>query len=250
MKKIIALLLALTASAFTFCSCSKDSSGSTDSNVSSESETASQTSLSESSAVDEVDESDLFSFIIKLGGEKYTLPCSKSEFEDNGWRFTPQSVEHTPEKTMKPGDSAYYELYKLDEETGKTIEWDERYTIFAHNFTQSDAKLKDVPIYGFSFMTNNYHYENKGPELELPGGLVFKHTTTEDDIIAVYGEPQTIDPHKGVFENFITTDLTYNKREGDFIKSVHFTVVDQSEDSSLAPVSVRFEYIYEPESEE
>lgn len=245
MKKFIALLIALTVSVSLLCACSNDNSD-TQLKASSDNKSTSQNSLTESNVVDE---SDLFSFIIKLDGEKYTLPCNKSEFEDNGWSLSPQSVDHTPEKTMKPGDSAHYDLYKLDEETGKSIEWwDESYTIFAHNFTQSDAKLKDVPIYAFLFMTS--HYENKGPELELPGGLVFKHTTTEDDIIAVYGEPQKIDPHKGVFENFITTDLSYDKREGDFIKSVHFTVVDQSEASSLAPVSVLFEYIYEPESEE
>lgn len=243
MKKFVALLLILTVFVTLLCACSNNKSD-TQSNASSDDKSTSNASLTESSAVDE---SDIFSFVIKLDGEKYTLPCNKSEFEDNGWELSPQSIDHTPEKTMKPDSSASYKLKKYDKDTGKAIHWDGAYSIFANNFTQSDAKLKDLPIYGFLFTGYKLSGDDNNPELELPGGLVFKHATTKEDIISVYGEPQEIESYKPVFKSYNATDLDYKKREGDFVKMVSFKVVDQSEDSSNEPINVRFEYIYDPE---
>lgn len=245
MKKIIALLLAFSASASVLCACSNDNS-STESKASSNNGSAAQTSLSESSAVDE---SDLFSFVIKLDGKKYTLPCDKSEFEKNGFRVSNSTA--FPDSMLKPDYSYGYNLYKLDDDE-HVIDWDEEYNISAHNFTQSNIKLEDAPIYSFRFSVDDDWHEEKGPEVILPGGLVFNHGTTEEEIKAAYGEPQDIAYYKGVYNDwdYVEINLDYKKREGDFIKNVHFTVVDQSEASADEYVSVLFQYVYKPEGEE
>lgn len=245
MKKIIALLLAFSASASVLCACSNDNGG-TESKPS-DNESAAKTSLSGSSTVDE---SDLFSFVIKLDGKKYTLPCDKSEFEKNGFCVSGMTADDTPDSILKPGDDAGYHLYKLDKDSGYVIKWDEEYSVSAHNFTQEKAKLKDVPIYSFSFSVDDDWHEEKGPELKLPGDLVFNHDTTEEDIIAAYGEPQDIAYNKDRHDDFVITDLDYKKREGDFIKNVHFEVVDQSEASANGYVYVLFQYVHKPEGEE
>lgn len=123
------------------------------------------------------------------------------------------------------------------------IEWDEKYGVHAYNFTQSDIKLKDAPIYSFSFSVDYDWLEEKGPELKLPGDLVFNHDTTEEDIKAAYGEPQDIAYNKAR-DGYVTTDLDYKKREGDFIKNVHFKAVDQSEASARGFVSVYFQCMF------
>lgn len=254
MKKIIVLLLILIVSASLFCACSEDKDkkedkGRKDSDKSSENVSDPQDSLPDNSAADE---SDLFSFNLKLDGVKYTLPCDVTEFEKNGWTVAGNTVDDVPEKKMKPGDSAGYELYKKDENTGEVIKNNSKYSIYADNFSKSDMKLKDCKIYDFYVSISN-DSEPKGPEVELPGGLIFDFNTQADDIIALYGEPQDIaynEPYSGTGD-YIRVDLDYKKREGDFIKNIHFTVYENAEEyKGTLKSSVLMQYVYKPENEE
>lgn len=82
MRKIIALLLAFSASASVLCACSNDN-GSTESKPS-DNESAAKTSLSESSTVDE---SDLFSFVIKLDGKNILCRVIKVSLKKTAFVF-------------------------------------------------------------------------------------------------------------------------------------------------------------------
>lgn len=251
MKKIIVLLLTLIVSASIFCACSndkdkKEDKGRKDSDKSSENVSDSQDSLPDNSAVDE---SDLFSFNLKLDGVKYTLPCDVTEFEKNGWYVSRESAD-VPEKIMKPTDDVGYDLYKKDENTGEIIDFNKEYNIYAYNFTKSDLKLKDCKIYGFRLYTDS-DSEPKGPEVELPGGLIFDYNTKADDILALYGEPYYINYDKAFLGEYIDVHIEYRKREGDFIKQVEFRVFENGDDpyGSNKSRSVGMTYLYDPEDE-
>lgn len=108
----------------------------------------------------------LDSFQFSLDGHLYTLPTTYDEFEQNGWKLWKEEARYY-------GSAEY--LRKGDQEI----------SICVVNTSGETLNYVDCPL----FEVDMQPYCCKS--IILPGQLVFDKNTTEQDVIAKYGQPTT-----------------------------------------------------------
>ena len=127
----------------------------------------------ESAEVENVNISDrLDSFQFSLDGHLYTLPTTYDEFEQNGWKLW-------KEEANRPVESRYYGSAEY------LRKGDQEISICVVNTSGETLNYVDCPL----FEVDMQPYCCKS--IILPGQLVFDKNTTEQDVIAKYGQPTT-----------------------------------------------------------
>lgn len=140
----------------------------------------------------ETAKADWTSLMMKIDGVEYSFPYSYSLLKSNGWDFNIQDYleEGQTEFLLSEGEYTYSTtklknpIYGTDLGTAEIYVGFKNYDVETKNITDCDLwALEVVAVYGSQPIENR-------PEIELPGGIRFG--STYDEIIAAYGEPDTV----------------------------------------------------------
>lgn len=141
---------------------------------------------------------DIYDYQVSIDGVVYQLPMWASDFAALGWEY-----QGDYEKSL------YYDAYEYDYWTKDGMEIWTEITNFSINSTPlKDCLITDIEIDEYSLP--------EGQECEFANGIKL-NVSTQEDIIAAYGEPTEI--YDGYY-----TYLTYS--DEDWVKEIEFAVDD------------------------
>lgn len=180
LKRILCLVIALTALTVIIAACSGKSGADP---ASLRAPVVSATDISD----------DLFSYQINIDGHTYTVPCSASDFLENGWDLR-------SDHDLSPGES---ENFGSMEKSNYSLH------VGIYNAGTEKAKMSKCVVYDVTAHVTEI------PKVILPGGLLFDQYTQRSDLISLYGQPDD------TFDNNDSTSYQYGK---DLDAAISFTL--------------------------
>lgn len=130
-----------------------------------------------------------------INNQTVTLPTTYTQLKS----LTGASYKSSDEKTyLGKNNYTYLNMYKND----KFV-----LTVDIINTTASDLIYTECPIINIS--QREYHIEQGSTPIVFPGGLVAGQKITEDELIKLFGEPQTQKEYNG--ENYVSRTYIYQE---------------------------------------
>lgn len=174
---------------------------------------------------------DWSSLLIKIDGVEYSFPYSFKTLQANGWGFNINDYleDGETEFILEEGEYTYSDTSLQNEKYDIGLGNATIYVGFK-NYTENPKNITDCGIWAMevSAVYGMTAIDNR-PEIELPGGIKFG--ATYDQIIATYGEPNSIE------DNDYYVKMNYEK---DYNKQMDLYIYTGTNGSASGLLDVEF----------